>query len=479
MSQNNRYNGIFVNCAMPDVEHEGVLFFEDDVPFIELHDRHRRFGMFAFKRERHLPKVVGRLSKEHYVLATDLYERSVSHPSFGAYNTAKLRVYGDVIHSSDKSVVEQEEALADTLHVRIDRLEEWTLPAISASAPGRYSDVHFWFALGMSVLQHSPMEVTVSRHLCPDVTAKIGDGLTVRFESRLAYGEGEKSLHSRNVFQEAVLLIEAEEPRPITELRDAAETLRTLLRFVYGERCQIRSIKGTRKDRNRNMESIFDEPIPHVHLLHRHYEKASLSGPGTPLFRLQDVVDLEVIEKWFGLDEYHREVMDSMADGATVVFCEAIAASLLGKYADEFTDGTPAVRRLIDDIESLLAQFDRETPSRFETLVGDIGNLVGTYKRPVQRPTKYQLLMEDLGLHEWGIETATWGQRIRELRNKPLHGTRSRISSDELVDTCRAVMDLMRMLTLRDLGFDDAEVREIAKKQRWTLMPAEGAEGEL
>lgn len=470
MSQDDRYNGLFVDCGQPDVQHEGVLYFEDGVPFIEMHDRHRRFGPFAFRRETHLPKVVGRLSQGHYVLATDLYERSVTHPSFGAYNTAKFRVYGDVIHSSDESVVEQEEALADTLHVRIDRLEEWTLPAIRASAPGRYSDVHFWFAVGMSVLQHSPMEVTVSRHLCPDLTVKIGGDLTLRFESRLAYGEGEKNLHSRNVFQEAVLLIEAEEPRPIAELRDTAETLRTLLRFVYGEKCQIRSVKGTRKDRNRNMESIFDEPIPHVHLLHCDYEKDSLTGHGTPLFRLEDVLDLAVIEKWYALDEYHREVMDAMAGGTTVVYCEAIAASLLGKYADEFTDKTPAVRRLIDDIESLLVEFDREAPSRFETLVEDIGSLVGKYKRPSQRPTKYQLLMEDLELHEWGIDTAAWGRRIRELRNKPLHGSPNR--SKDLVETCRAVMDLMRILTLRDLGFDDTEVREIVKKQRWTLVPA-------
>lgn len=438
MVDHTRHNGIFVDCENPDVQHEGVLIIEQGfLPVIEIHDRHRRFSIFP--RLPHLsvgrqvgakiPKVVGQLAADLYVLATDVNVESVTHPSVGTYDTAKLRVHGDLIHSSDEIVWRDEDALADTLHVRMDRLEEWTLSPISVTAPGRYSECSFWFSGGVSVLQDSPEQIAVSRDQPAQTEIGIGDGLSLKIESRLLYGEGERTLHSTNVFQQAVLLVESTQPRPVEELRDVAQTFRTFLRFVYDEECKVRSMKGTRTDRNRDMESIFDEPIPHVHQIYCQYASEPLSAHGKPLFRLEDVVGRPVIETWYGLEEYHRQVLDEMAGGASQLYCASIAASLLGEQANVFKDGS--------------------------------------------RKSKFTRFMDDLGLDEWGVDTKMWGHRIGFLRNDPMHGRATRLTPDELVATCRVVIQLMKILTLRELGFSRDEMGQLLVGKRWTLAPAE------
>ena len=90
------------------------------------------------------------------------------------------------------------------------------------------------------------------------------------------------------------------------------------------------------------------------------------------------------------------------------------------------------------------------------------------------RERRISLLMEDVGIDAWGVDTEMWGHRISLLRNDPMHGRANSLSPDELDETCRVVIQLMKILTLRELGFGFGEIGQMVKDRRWTLAPSDG-----
>lgn len=465
MADQTRHNGVFVDCENPDVEHEGVLILEQgSLPVIEIHDRHRRFNIFP-RRPRNsvhrqvgtvLPRVVGRLAADLYVLATDVKVESVTHPSFGTYNTAELRVYGDLIHSADELLWKDDDVLASTLYVQIDRLEDWALPRLKIDAPEPYPPE--WFATGLSLLPHSPKSISIRRADSPNVAVELPGGLRLRFRSELTYGSGDGGTgprqHSATAHQHAVLVVDAiGKPHPVWKSADsgaeyerdvatgpvwglyaAALKFRKLLRFVYDDRCSFRSMKATRSGRSRTSpedRSIFDDPVPYVHSIRCMNSPERLAPQKLPLFRLDDIVGRPVVERWYGLDRYHRDVLDEMAGGTSQLYCASIAASWVGESA----------KKVVRNSE--------------------------------EKERRISLLMEDVGVDEWGVDTEMWGHRISLLRNDPMHGRTSSLSPDELDETCRVVVQLMKILTLRELGFGLEEIGQMVKHRRWTLAPSE------
>ena len=458
MANQIRHNGIFVDCARPGIEHEGVLFLEKGkLPVIEIRDRYRQFGALLLGPgiTDHVEKLVGQLAKGHYILATDLHVETVDYPSVGPYNTARLTVYGDLVHSSDELLWNDQDALASVLYVQMDRLEDWALPPLRIAAPGRYPPE--WFAMGLSLLPHSPRTISISRGESPDVVVELPNGLRLRFRSQLSYGSGDGDdgprHHSAIAHQHALLVVDAigesqparKNPEssppdarqanasPVWGLVTAASEFRKLLRFVYDDNCRIRSMLATREDRNRDLRSddlIFDDPVPHVHSIHCQQSAQPLGPSKFPLFRLHDIAGRPVIEKWYELDRYHRDVLDEMADGTSQLYCASIAASLIGEY----------------------------------------GKRLDNYEKEKQ----FELLMADLELEKWGVDTTRWGQRISLLRNDPMHGRANSLEPHELEDTCRVVIQLIKILTLRELGFSLEETGQMIKGRRWTLAPSEG-----
>lgn len=461
MAAEHRSTGIFSEFPPRGGSYEGQLVVGGPRSFVEIHDRNRRFGMFGPGEDSQPLTLVGRLAKEHYVLATGLYEESVSYPTYGPYATATLAVRGDLIYSSDELIHEEGEALADTVHVRIDWLEQWALPPIRTKGAGRYSGFRRLFTTGTAMLQESPDCVVVGRHQCPDTQVDLGDGVTLRFESRLRYGSGERPLHSTIVFQDAVLVVESQRPRPLTELKRSAEIFRELLRFVYAEDCQIRSVKGSRRDRLREYKSVFGERMPHVHEMYCHYDGEPASGHGEPLFRLDDIAERpEVIQAWFDLNDHHREVASQLVGAVRISFIEAIVVGLLFRFADALTEK----RSLLADVRSLLEASDENVAA------ADLRNLLKAYSP--RRPTKYALLMDDLGLDEWGIDTRMWGKKLRAFRNDgSVHGTKQASQGAERAETGQVALELLKLKTLQDLGFCSNERREIAERQTWLLRP--------
>lgn len=134
-----------------------------------------------------------------------------------------------------------------------------------------------------------------------------------------------------------------------------------------------------------------------------------------------------VIEKWYELDHYHRGVVDEMAGGTSQLYCASIAASWVGEAAKKVVKGADEKERRIS------------------------------------------LLMEDVGIDAWGVDTEMWGHRISLLRNDPMHGRANSLTPEELDETCRVVVQLMKILTLRELGFGLEEMGQMVKDRRWTL----------
>ena len=468
-----RNNGVFVDCAMPNVQHEGVLIIRNgEIPFIEIHDRNDQFGWVSHNHNFDVRRIVGRLAREHYILATDIHVESVSHPSFGAYNTVKCVVHGDLIHSTDRLVWEDEDALVDTLHAKIDRLEDWALPSIGVQAPGRYSGFRSWSSQGMSVLRVSPEYVKVVRPPDPELTIDIGDGFSLRFESRLRYGDGERTFHSFSALHDAVMIIESEEPRPMVDMKPLVSRFRMFLRFLYDEKCQIRSIRGTRRGRNQDVETVagFDEPIPHVHMMNCPYRFERLPGHCSPLFRLDDVDGQSVVQRWFSMDSYLQQVLDGAAGGSSMIYSALIAAGYLGQIANQFRTGTN------------WTDFHRVTKNNLEQIgVAESVEVARTVARSMLHEypqceenarSKWTLFMDHLGLDVWGVDTEKWGKEIGEFRDRPAHGAEYRGDPKDIDVAHRVILQLLKLYALRELGVDATARRRIFADRHWAFRPA-------
>ena len=436
MSEHTRLLGTFVDCSNQTVSMEGELVLGDDQPVLELRDLNRLYGSLSHGRVFNIEKVVGYRGGESYILATDLRLRRVTHHTAMQHNVAEFVVYGDLVMTTDPEVFEKERVLVDRLHVRIDRLEEWVSKPLVAEASDGYP--RNWFTMGYAgVLNSSPSTITLSRppehvHLSSDgrTEIQIGKDLSLAFENRLQYGLGDTRF-SVTAFQDAVLVVKASEPCPIRTLVDAAETFRQFLRFVFNEPCHIRSMRGTCSGRIYQEESIFPgKPIPHSYGMYRRFKKEDLPGLAKPLFALEQTREGAVIAEWYKLGRYYRARLDELVGSPLLVYCQTVAVSYLGELANTAKPAYPTTKK--------------------------------------KSPNKFENLLHEWGLHDWGVDAKKLGQDLHHLRDQPAHGK----SYDEarwpgIQAAGRAVVSLMKLGVLIELGFTDNERKEIAVNQRW------------
>lgn len=78
---------------------------------------------------------------------------------------------------------------------------------------------------------------------------------------------------------------------------------------------------------------------------------------------------------------------------------------------------------------------------------------------------KYEKFLRDLGLESWGIEVATIGKRICDLRNAPAHG-RELPKAKDIVSIYRFVVAALRVYFLKEMGFSKEQVCRIAQRHR-------------
>lgn len=433
MSDRTRLLGTFVDCSNPTVGVEGELVLGDGRPVLELRDLNRRYGGFSLLGIREIEKVVGFRGGDSYILALDLRLRRTNHLNAVQYDVAEFVVYGDLVMTTDPEVFENGEALVDRLNVRIDRLEEWVSKPLVAEASDGYPSG--WF--GGGGFGCSPSTITLSRppehvRLSSDgrTEIQIENDLSLAFENRLQYGHGD-TRYAVNVVQDAVLVVRASEARPIRTLIEATETFRDFLRFVYNEPCQIRSTLGTCSGRIYQEKSTLEgKPIPHSYRVYRGFKREQLPGLAKPLFALEQTREGAVIAEWYKLDRYFRALLDELVGSPLLLYCQTVAVSYLGELANAAKPAYPKTKK--------------------------------------KKPNKFENLLHEWGLHDWGVDAKELGQDLHHLRDQPAHGK----SYDEtrwpgIQAAGQAVIWIMKLGALIELGFTDDERKEIALSQRW------------
>ena len=78
---------------------------------------------------------------------------------------------------------------------------------------------------------------------------------------------------------------------------------------------------------------------------------------------------------------------------------------------------------------------------------------------------RYENFLRDLGLKSWGIEVATIGKKISNLRNASAHG-RELPADENIVSIYRFVVAALRVYFLRKMGFSEEQVFRIAQRHR-------------
>ena len=105
--------------------------------------------------------------------------------------------------------------------------------------------------------------------------------------------------------------------------------------------------------------------------------------------------------------------------------------------------------------------------SQGESAEGGIVLMVGAVQALTSHTGEeiYENFLRDLGLASWGIEVATIGKKISNLRNASAHG-RELPADENIVSIYRFVVAALRVYFLRKMGFSEEQVFRIAQRHR-------------
>lgn len=192
-----------------------------------------------------------------------------------------------------------------------------------------------------------------------------------------------------------------------------------LVRFLSGENCVVRSAYLLRTDRALP-ERYGGGPVG-VRLLIAE-QGHQFAGWGDMLFRWQDIVGHEgaLIRAWYRLYAERR-----------------YALGILDRVVSQGESADGGMVLMVGAIQALTSNSNRKK--------------------------RYEKFLRGLGLEPWGVDVATIGEKISNLRSRPAHGRP--LPAEENIDLIyEFVVAAMRVYFLREMGFSEEQVFRIAKR---------------
>ena len=292
-------------------------------------------------------------------------------------------VSGHVFLSNDEELVLPDEISAHQAYVEIVGLPEWFASALSCP----YASIPY--TTGIPLTRNARVEAECDDS---DFEMSLDDDFKLHIHNTLYWGSN--GLFDLNVRQATVVQIRAAGLVTADCMLEKVRPLVALVRFLSGENCVVRNAYLFRMDRALP-ESYGGGPIG-VRLLTGE-QGHQFAGWGEMLFRWRDIAGHEntLIRNWYR------------------IYAEK-------KYA----------LRLLDRVVS-----------QGESAEGGIVLMVGAMQALTSHTGKkrYEKFLRDLGLESWGIEVASIGERISNLRNAPAHG-RQLPTDRHIVSTYRFVV---------------------------------------
>ena len=390
---------------------EGVLKHSVEGTYLELDSKqlHVAFSSAPATRDAWRRRVVGKLAGDLFVSMEGCHYTGTTHYSMRRKARMAFDVSGNVFLSNDEEIVFPDEISAHEIYVEIVGLSEWFASALSCP----YASIPY--ATGIPLTRMTQVEAE-----CDDNDFEMGldDDFNLRIQNTLYWGSN--GLFDLSVRQATVARISA--PGLVTAdlMLDRVRPLVDLFRFLSGENCVARSAYLFRTDRALS-ETYGGGPIG-VRLLTGE-QGHQFAGWGDMLFRWRDITGHEntLIRNWYRLYAEKRYAL-----------------------------------RLLDRVVS-----------QGESAEGGIVLMVGAMQALTSHTgeKRYENFLRDLGVESWGIDVATIGKKISDLRSEPAHG-RPLPADENIVSIYQFVVAAMRVYFLREMGFSEEQVLRMAKRHR-------------
>ena len=389
---------------------EGVLKHSAEGTFLELDSERldRELSLVPRSKDEWRRRVVGKLADGLFVSMEGCAHTGTTHYSMRGKSRIAFSVRGDVFLSSDEELVSPNELSAHEVHVEIGGLSEWFALALCRPRPSSP------YSTGIPLTRNNRVEVGCNDS---DFEVALDDDFNLRIQNTLYWGSD--GLFGLSVRQATVARIRARGLVRADLMLDKVRPLLELVRFLSGENCVVRSAYLLRTDRTLP-EKYGGGPVGMRLLIGE--QGHQFAGWGDLLFRWRDIVGHEdtLMRNWYRLYAEKR-------------------------YALRVLD------RVISQGES--------AEGGMVLMVGAIQVLTsnGNDKK------RYENFLRNLGLESWGIDVATVGEKISNLRSGPAHG-RPFPAEENIVSIYQFVVAAMRVYFLREMGFSEEQVFRIVRR---------------
>ena len=389
---------------------EGVLKYSAEGIYLELDSErlHSELSLVPSTKDAWRRRVVGKLADGLFVSMEGCVHTGTTHYSMRRKTRSAFSVRGNVFLSNDEGLVSPDEIGAHEVHVEINGLPEWFASALSHPHPS------LPYATGIPLTRSTRVEAE-----CDDSNFEVDldDHFKLRIGNTLYWGAD--GLFDLKVRQATVATIRTTDPVRADRMLEKVRPLVDLVRFLSGENCVVRSAYLMRTDRALP-ERYGGGPLGLRLLVGE--QGHQFDGWGDMLFRWRDISGYEdtLLRKWYGLCAEHSYAL-----------------------------------RVLDSVVS-------QGESAEGGVVLMVGAMLGV-KSSKSKKTKYEDFLRGLGLQSWGIDVATLGERISNLRGEPAHG-RPLPAEENIACIYRFLVAAMRVYFLRKMGFSEEQVYRMARR---------------
>ena len=372
--------------------------------------------------ERYKKCIVGALGPSSYVRLERLHRQGWGVHTMRSEATHRFRLLGDMIESPDERILFDDHVTLTELHVEMDRLSEWFTTMLQT--PDQFEG-----ELIFSYQVNPPSEARFCSNDDPAVDLDVGAGLHLSIGNRL-YTQPQSRFECLVQHATVATFVAKSGTAPLSTFLERVGRLRALIEFLAGEECAIRYCLGRNLNKNLETEGKEKAEYPAPYAIRTGYVKKEEDH------RLEEMI------------LYWRDLAGT---------CEQVVANWFKMYPE---------------IRAATRMVARSTPGREDSESAEAGIIlmagaVQALMRGscVKEPRMYQSFLEDMGMAEWGIDTAAWGKRIAQTRNQPAHGSEWDQPS-EVGAVYRLLIAALQLGILKRVGLSSDQLRRLAVRHQ-------------